>query len=191
MIPIILVLTIVKIDGAHDQVGTPDATVRRPAVQLSSSPAVQPLPGVWAQCPCWQELKERSSLHLLLGWPLLSRPATSLLLKWLSAEPTGALAKGRGQRHGHAHNSSQAPADRTPAGEAVEVQPEKRACRSGPATSHPAFAEEPDAEPAAEDAEAGEAKVQPKMRVHVRRRLSTSSLPEFSRGVSADSRSQV
>lgn len=91
------------------------------------------------------------------------------------AEAAGVPAKGRGQRKGHADKSSLVPADGTPAEEAVEVQPKKRACRHGPATSHSAVSEEPDAEPAAEEADAGEAEVQPKKQARARSRLSTSS----------------
>ena len=156
--------------GSFDQVGTPDAKVGRPAVQLSSSPA-----------PAWR-------LGTLPGW-LGPAPAAG----WLGAAPAAALAppqladdissseavqeeawvpaKGRGQRSGHAGNSSQAPTEKAPAEVAVEVQPKKRGRRSRPATSQPATVEEPDEEPAEE----AEAEVQPKRRARVKSRLSSSS----------------
>ena len=152
-----LVLMIAKMNGERDQVGTLDVKVSSPAVQQSSS--LTP-----ARC--------LGAVLLLAGAgrTLVAAPAAALAPPELAGdvhtpevpEAAEALEKGCGQRRGHAHDSGQAPADRTPAEEAVEVQPEKRACRSEPATSHPAVAEEPEAEPAAEEADAGNAEVQPK-----------------------------
>ena len=156
-----------KAPGCDSQVGpgTPETLVRK----LSSSPFPTKRRGI---TPLSAEAgRQPGAAPPAVLTPLgqagdFSTPGTA------GAAEAPALGQGRGRGRSH----SQDLADETPAAEAVEAQPKKRARRSGQqSTSQPAATEEPEAEPAAEEAEAAEAEVQPKTRAGAKGRPSTSS----------------